>query len=54
MYPSTNDFDPDYYTDYIRGWENSDDEAPETEVIAGVEIRGFQPEDVDDSEEMPF
>lgn len=48
MYPSFNDFDPDYFEDY------DSDEQPETEVIAGVEIRGSQPEEDWNPEEMPF
>jgi hypothetical protein len=54
MYPSFNDFD--FYSDEL--WNAREDfegdEQPETEVIAGVEIRGSVPEDEWDGEELPF
>lgn len=52
MYPSFNDFD--YYLDAREAEDFEDDNRAETDLIAGVEIRGSEPEDDWDGEELPF
>lgn len=52
MYPSFNDFD--YYADAREPEEFEDDDRAEVDVIAGVEIRGSEPEDDWSGEELPF
>jgi hypothetical protein len=49
MHPFYSDFDPNFDYD-----DPTDEDQPETEVIAGIEIRGSEVEDDFDGEELPF
>lgn len=57
MYPSFNDFDRDSYLEYLAHEADSrefEGEDSPSDIIAGIEIRGSEPEDDWNGEDLPF